>query len=208
MVTPSSPKFENLFPFLPSATSNLFSAGLISTGPLNNGFIKGDYLPSEHNHISGMYYVAKASQLVSYDPRQLLPQWEASVPLNIRMYCGAWTWTPNSTWVNDVRMGYAYLDNKTISADANILPYKPYPTGYSFNTGVTNPLYGGLPQIQIGGFSGYLGAGHHTSARGPEGEADFVDNVSYLRGRHVLSSGSSTCAAFMTMIRITKRMVW
>ncbi len=189
VVSPSSPTVENLFPFLPSATSNNFTAGLVSTGPLNNGFIKGDYVLNDHNHISGMYFVAKANQLVSYDPRQLLPQWEANVPLDIQMYGGAWTWTPNSTWVNDVRMGYAYLYNKTIAADANILPSNPYPTGYSFNTGVTNPIYGGLPEIQIGGFSGYLGAGHHTSARGPEGEVDFVDNVSYLRGKHALKFG-------------------
>jgi hypothetical protein len=189
VVSPSSPTVENLFPYLPSATSNNYTAGLVSTGPLNNGLIKGDYILNDHNHISGMYFVANADQLVSYDPRQLLPQWEASVPIDIQMFSGAWTWTSNSNWVNDVRMGYAYLFNKTVSADANILPSNPYPKGYSFNTGVTNPIYGGLPEIQIGGFSGYLGAGHHTSARGPEGEADFVDNVSYLRGKHAFRFG-------------------
>jgi hypothetical protein len=188
-VAPGSPSFENLFPYLPSATSNLFAPGLITTGPLNNGFFKGDYVVSERNHISGMYYVSKENQQVSYATGQLLPQWEANVPADVQMYDGAWTWTPNSTWVNDVRMGYAYLFNQTISADVDLLPFKPYPTGYGFNTGVTNPLYGGLPEIQIAGFTGYLGAGKRTGSRGPEGEVDFVDNVSYLRGKHAFKFG-------------------
>src|SRR5579872_1375932 len=56
VVTPSSSTVENLFPYLSSATSNLFSPGLLTTGPLNNGFIKGDYIINQKNHVSGMYY--------------------------------------------------------------------------------------------------------------------------------------------------------
>jgi len=57
------------------------------------------------------------------------------------------------------------------------------------NTGVTNPLYGGMPQIQINGFKGYLGSGNKTSVRGPEGEIDFVDHVSYLRASTLFKFG-------------------
>ena len=189
VVTPSSATTENLFPFLPSTTSNLFSPGLITTGPLNNGFVKGDYILGQHNHVSGMYYASKASQLVSYLPGQLLPQWEATVPADAQMYSGAWTWTPSSTWVNDFRGGYAFVHNQTISSDVGMIPSKPYPTGYGFNTGVTNPLYGGLPEIDISSFTGYLGAGKRTGVRGPEGTLDFVDDVSYLRGKHAFKFG-------------------
>ena len=189
MVTPASATNENLFPFLASTTSNTFAPGLVTTGPLNNGFIKGDYVLGQHNHVSGMYYVSKASQLVSYATGQLLPQWEATVPADAQMYSGAWTWTPSSTWVNDFRGGYAFVHNQTISSDVGMIPSNPYPSGYGFNTGVTNPLYGGLPEIDISSFTGYLGAGKRTGVRGPEGTVDFVDNVSYLRGKHAFKFG-------------------
>ena len=104
-------------------------------------------MAGQHNHVSGMYYVSKAEQLVSYATGQLLPQWRATVPANAEMYNGAWTWTPNSRWVNDVRGGYAFVHNQTISSDVAMVPANPWPSGYGFNTGVTNPLYGGLPEL-------------------------------------------------------------
>jgi TonB dependent receptor len=81
------------------------------------------------------------------------------------------------------------LRAQTVSGDVNKLPSSPWPTGYGFNTGVTNPLYGGLPEIDIGGFTGYLGAGRRTGWRGPEGNVSFVDSVSYLRGKHAFKFG-------------------
>jgi hypothetical protein len=188
VVSPSSATVENLFPFNPNASNN-FSPNLVTTGPLNNGFIKGDYVLGQHNHVSGLYFVSKSYQHVGYDNRQLLPQWEANVPSSVQMFEGSWTWTPNSTWVNDARAGYSYLHAQTISADVNSIPASPWPQGYGFNTGVSNPLYGGLPLIQFSDFNSYLGAGRRTGVRGPEGNASFVDTVSYLRGKHAFKFG-------------------
>jgi len=188
---PSSATFENLFPFNPNPSTS-FAPGLITTGPLNNGFIKGDYILGQHSHVSAMYYVSKTTQLVSYLPGQLEPQWRGIVPANAQMFNAAWTWTPGSTWVNDLRGGYAYVHNQTISADVNMNPSDPWPSGYGFNTGVNvkaNPQFGGLPQIDISGFTGYLGAGKRTGVRGPEGTVNIVDSVSHLRGKHAFKFG-------------------
>jgi hypothetical protein len=60
------------------------------------------------------------------------------------------------------------------------------------NTGVdvaNNPFYGGLPQITFTGFSGYLGEGSRQSHRGPEGDVNLVETVSYLRGKHAFKFG-------------------
>ena len=57
------------------------------------------------------------------------------------------------------------------------------------NTGVTNPLYGGLPTISVSGFSGSLGAGLIASSRGPEGDMALVETVSYLHGKHAFKFG-------------------
>ena len=187
---PASSTFENLFPFTTNTnTAGNFAPGLITTGPLNNGFIKGDYVLGPHHHVSGFYFVSKSYQHVGYDNRQLLPQWQANVPSNVQMFNGAWTWTPGSAWVNDARAGYSYLRAQTLSGDVGMIPANAWPTGYGLNTGVTNPLYGGLPEIDIGGFQSYLGAGRRTGWRGPEGNASFVDSVSYLRGKHAFKFG-------------------
>jgi hypothetical protein len=188
VVAPASSTFENLFPTNAAQSTN-FAPGLTTTGPLNNGFVKGDYALGPHHHLSGFYFVSKSFQHVGYANGQLSSDWQANVPSTVQMFNGAWTWAPNSTWVNDARAGYSYLHALTISGDVGKIPANPWPNGYGFNTGVTNPLYGGLPEIDIGGFTGYLGAGRRTGVRGPEGNASFVDSVSYLRGKHAFKFG-------------------
>ena len=193
---PASPTFENLFPF--SATGN-FAPNLVSLGPLNNGLVKVDYAPSQKNHFTGFFYTAKAFQVTNYSNGQLEQQWTGNVPTTVEAYAGSWTWTPNSNWVNDMRAGYDYMFAQTTSGDINLFTQPSWPNGYGFNSGVTaaqGSLYGGLPQIQIGGFSGYLGAGGQSGIRGPDGEASFIDNVSYLRGKHSFKFGFQ----FMDMV--------
>ena len=108
-----------------------------------------------------------------------------------QQYSGDWTWTPNSTWVNDFRLGYVFIRNITrIAGDDNLLPSNPWPNGYGMNTGVTNPLYGGFPSVKFTSFTGSLGGGGtRTSRRGPQGDVDLVDSVSYLRGKHAFKFG-------------------
>ena len=195
---PGSSSFQNLFPF---STTGTIQPGLTTLGPLNNGFIKADYAISSHHHISGLYYVSKSYQTVTYATSGIqgqLPsplgatQWEANVPSNVQLYDGSWTWTPSSNWVNDFRAGYDYIDSQTVSGDRNLFTQPAWPNGYGFNSGVTqaaSPLYGGLPQIIIQSFTGYLGAGRRTGVRGPDGDASFVDNVSWLRGKHAFKFG-------------------
>ena len=90
--------------------------------------------------------------------------------------------------MNDFRLGYIYAINNTIDPDQNI-PSNPWPTGYGMNTGVTNPLYAGLPLITIGSFSplGFLNG--RPSSGGAQGDVNLVDNVSYLRGKHAFKFG-------------------
>ena len=184
---------ENLFPFSANTnTSGNFAPGLVSTGPLNNGLIKVDYALSQHNHLNGFFYISKSFQITNYNNGQLEQQWTGNVPTTVEMYTGSWTWTPNSTWVNDVRAGYDYMFARTAAGDANLFTQGAFPAGYGFNSGVTaaqNPLFGGLPQIVISSFTGYLGAGGQSGFRGPDGQASFIDNVSYLHGKHSFKFG-------------------
>jgi len=184
-VTPASSTVENIFPFTQTtATGSNFAPGTPSGTPLNNGMIKGDWVISPKHHLDGMYYISKSTQYTG----ALLPQWDTNVVLDTHTYDVNWTWTPNSAIVNDARFGYAYLDDQTLYGDANLLPSNPWPNGYSLPTGVTNPLFGGLPTIAITGFTS-LGSGARVGVRGPDGTVDFKDNVSYLRGAHTFKAG-------------------
>ena len=186
VVSPVSPTFENIFPFTQTTvTTSNYAPGTPSTTPLNNGMIKGDWAISPHHHLDGMYFVSKATQING----SLEPIWDGDIVLDTQTYDANWTWTPNSTIVNDFRFGYAYLNDQTLYGDANLLPSNPWPNGYGLPTGVTNPLFGGLPTIAItGGFTS-LGNGSRTGVRGPDGTLDFKDSVSYLRGKHALKAG-------------------
>ena len=55
-------------------------------------------------------------------------------------YAGAWTWTPNSTWVNDLRGGAAPNSGNSVAADTAVTPANAYTgvgSGYGVNTGAT-----------------------------------------------------------------------
>jgi len=184
VVSAGSSTVENVLPFNATASNN-YESGLISTGPLNNGILKGDYAAGPHQHFSGTYFVSKVQQLGASN---LLPAWNVVYPLTGQVFEGNWTWTPNSTLVNVVRGGYSYTRDVRFSEDHNLNPAAPWPNGYGINTGVTNPLFFGLPQILITGFSGEPGY-NSANLRGPEGEEDFHDDVSYLHGTHAFKFG-------------------
>ena len=187
VVTPSSSAVENLYPF---NTTGSFTPGLETTGPLNNGIFKADYVPGAKHHISGVFFRTRADQLVNTAAGQLLPQWRNGVIDRVDFSTVAWTWIPNSTWVNDLRWGLAYFKNATTVLDGNVNPAANWPTGYGINTGVTNPTYFGMPFITITGFTSQLGIGNNEpTVRGPEGNWSIIDNVSYLRGKHSFKFG-------------------
>ncbi len=61
------------------------------------------------------------------------------------------------------------------------------PTGYDINTGVINPLYYGFPTIAVSGFTP-LG-GNWPKIVGPNQNVEFLDHISYLKGKHAFKFG-------------------
>jgi hypothetical protein len=185
--------FENVFPFVTTAPvankAVTYAPGLITQNPIHNGIAKLDYNINAANHLSGMYFVGYAQSTVQTNQNQLFPQWQNAQESKIQDYNGSWVWTPNSSWVNEFRGGYAQNFLKAAAVDENVNDANTWPTGYGMNTGVTNPQYGGFPQITIKGFNGFLGMGPQRGIRGPAGTIDLVDHVSYLRGKHAFKFG-------------------
>jgi hypothetical protein len=188
-VSPATSTFENIFPFNScgsSAACNTFSPGIDSDLPLNNGLFKGDYVLGARNHISGTFYESKSTQ---YSAGSAVVFNSGTIATQLaKQISGDWTWTPTSSMVNDFRLGYIYVVNNTIDPDTAI-PSDPWPQGYGMPTGVTNPLYSGLPLITIGSFSplGFLNG--RPSHGGAQGDVNLVETVSYLRGKHAFKVG-------------------
>lgn len=205
-VAPASSTFENMFPFVTTAPTGgntvTFAPGLTTTNPFYNGLAKIDYNINEHHHLNGLFFYSAAHSLVQNNANQLFSYWEGNQNTSAHDYALTEVWTPGSNWVNEIRGGYAYLNYRSIPEDASVNAGSPWglspsgvPTGYGIPTGVapiapiTNSITGGSPQIQITGFSGYLGEGKTVGHRGPEGTVDVRDDVSFLHGQHAFKFG-------------------
>ena len=161
------PRFENIFPYITSQTAtNNYLPNVTTQTPLNNGIFKSDYAISAHHHLSGTAFISKSAgdawgvTATTAPPILGVPQWYnvigsmgppwSTVFTNdAQQYSGDWTWTPNSSWVNDFRLGYVFINDARVAGDSNLLPSSPWPNGYGMNTGVTNPLFGGPPGAHV-----------------------------------------------------------
>jgi hypothetical protein len=188
VVSPASSTFENVYPFV-GTTSNLFAPGLPTSIPLNNGIAKIDYSLGPHHHLNGVFYDSRGTAIAVDKPGELEPQWELQQTTHINMDTVSWTWAPSSNWVNELRGGYAFLHQILNPVEGFKVTTNPWPSGYGFNAGQSNPLYAGMPEIDLSGFTGFTGLGQRTLIFGPEGTFNVRDNVSYLRGTHAFKFG-------------------
>ena len=169
------------------ADPTLITFGLPNNVSADNAVGKIDYHITQSHIFSGRYFFGNNSGTVS-DASQLQPQWLTQIHTRAQVLGTNWTWIPNSTWVNEVRFGYNRLYQPTFTADHN----KPA-SSYGINTGVTNPLYGGLPRINIAPFYIFpqeLGGFNWPKIQGPDTRFQLVDHVSYIRGKHALKFGA------------------
>ena len=157
---------------------------LSNTSRSDNGLVKVDYHVNEKNVINGYYFIGQNNGTWNDSTAQLAPNWESLLYVRSQIGSGGWVWTPNSRWVNEFRTGYARFTQTFYSADHNIPASK-----YGINTGVTNPLFGGFPILFFPiDFNGDLGESWPKLV-GPDHVIDFVDHVSYLRGKHAFKFG-------------------
>jgi carboxypeptidase family protein/TonB-dependent receptor-like protein len=185
VVSPASSTFENVFAYNPT-TSTVFYPGNPASQPLNNGLAKVDWNVNQRNHISGFYYDSRAD---STGGTSLQPYWTTLGISKTKEYSGGWTWTPNSAWVNELRAGWAGALGDQEPADVNKLPSDPWPAGYSTNTGVTKREYGGFPVVTFTSGLQNLGVSAKAGIRGPQGQLNIRDSVSYLSGNHSFKFG-------------------
>ncbi|HVS87046.1 MAG TPA: TonB-dependent receptor [Candidatus Acidoferrum sp.] len=185
MIVPGSS--VGLFPVNMATTvpgSDTVFPNLTNTSRADNGLVKLDYHVGEHNVINGYYFIGQNNGTWNDATPQLAPNWESLLYVRAQLGSGGWVWTPNSRWVNEFRGGYGRYTQSFYSADHTTPASK-----YGINTGVTKPFFGGFPIIFFPiDFNGQLGEGWPKLV-GPDSVYDFVDHVSYLRGKHAFKFG-------------------
>ncbi|HEX9112394.1 MAG TPA: carboxypeptidase-like regulatory domain-containing protein [Terriglobales bacterium] len=176
------------FPINTSTSPNSsIDFGLPNTVTSDNAVGKVDYHLNEKNTLSSMYFFGNNSGTVS-DASQVQTKWLTQIHTRAQVFGENWTYVPNARWVNEARFGYNRLYQPTFVNDhtTNIQ------TTYGLNTGVTNPLYGGVPRISV--FPNYifpqeLGGFNWPKVQGPDIRFQFIDHVSYTVGKHAMKFG-------------------
>jgi hypothetical protein len=185
-VSPLSLRIATLFPSNPG--TNPQGPGSIATGFPNtnrgdNGLMKVDYRIGQNHALSSQYFIGDSLQ-TEQDQPVLSRQWESQASTRAQVIGANWLWTPNAYWVNEAKFGYNRLTQLLLTADSNVTP-----TTYGINTGVTNPLNFGMPQITVNGFTSTGGNSGWPQLLQPAQAFQFTDNISYALGKHAIRFG-------------------
>ena len=169
----------------PAGTTTI-NFGLPNTVGSDNAVGKVDYHVNDRNTVSGRYFYGDNNGTVS-DASQLQTKWLTAIHTRAQVFGVNWTYVPNSQWVNEARFGYNRLYQPTFTNDHNMPA-----SAYGLDTGVTNPLYFGLPRINIAPFYIFpqeLGGFNWPKVQGPDTRVQFVDHVSRIFGKHAVKFG-------------------
>jgi len=163
--------------------------GLVAQSQIDSGLGKVNYHLNDKNSLSAMYYISPGwgpfvdspgSQYLAYQATQ---QYARSMA-----FAGNWTYTPNATVVNEVRVGYSHYYQTFFSGDAT-----QNPANYNFNgatyhvyTGQANPLNYGMTDINTGDVNF---GGSWPKIVGPDGVMQLTDHISVLKGNHSFKFG-------------------
>jgi len=171
--------------YTPNASQGTFvTLNFPNENSSKNAIGKVDYHINDHNALSGSYFFGNDT-IVGMDFFELLAQFRTKVHSRAQTAAGHWAWTPSSSLANELRFGFTHYTLQIVPDDTTF-PYK-------IDTGISNPLLRGIPDIRIGlggGFFSQLGAFHNfPKIVGPDKVYDVIDQVSYLRGKHAFKFG-------------------
>jgi hypothetical protein len=187
--------YPGLFPVNDGNNSlgpNWFVPGFSDNNQIDAGLAKIDYHLSDHHSISGSYFISPGNGL--FHGANPVSQLGLLQHLRAQDFAGNWTWTPNSTWVNEVRVGYAHYYQTFFSPD-----HTDDPANYSYNgstyhiyTGQTDPINFGFPGLSFNNqtnLAKFGMSGGFVKIVGPDSQLTILDHISYLRGKHAFKFG-------------------
>jgi hypothetical protein len=176
-----------LFPDV--GTGNTYLSTFPTTNTSDNGVGKLDFHPNDKNSFSGMFFYGHYNSLGEDHPFAQAQSTDTA-PIRALSITSSWVYTPNSTVVNELRFGYDRVSFDFINVDVG----SPA-SSYGLNTGITNPLAGGLPSVTIAPSFGLGGtpilgtAFNRPQYFTPNPYYDIQDSISLLSGKHSIKIG-------------------
>jgi len=193
-LNPLSLKLLPLFGSTNSPTGTEFTS-FPATNKSDNVLAKIDYTINSHHTLSGSYFFGNDDAVTQDFFLITQPYWLSTFKIRTMATAGRWTWTPSSRWVNEARFGFVRYTRPIGPVDQNVPA-----THYGINTGVTNPLALGMPTINVSGFGQLGGFRAWPADLGPDNNFDFLDQISYLRGKHAFKFGGEIRYARMATL--------
>ncbi len=182
---PLSPLSLNLLQYYGTNNNptNAITIGFPDIFAINNVVGKVDYHPSDHHAFTSSYFFGDGNA-VGEDSAYTQQIFDTIGRMHAQLLATSWTWTPNSIWVNDARVGWNHYLRNTQTGD-----YLTPPSAYGLNTGVTDPQLQGFPLVSVNGMTSLGGGNKSPRNFGPGNDYDVVDHVSYLHGKHAFKFG-------------------
>ena len=184
------PNNSGLFPRNPGFTTNtsdplLINYNFANTDRGDNVVAKMDYYLNPKNVISARFIYANTS-LVEEDAFPLAQQWLSTTQPTTQIFGVNWVYTPNSTWVNELRFSYSRFNERINPGDTDMTA-----ADYGLNTGVTDPRLNGLPRINADRHNfNYLGGNSSWPLWTYPTQTEVIsDTVSRVSGKHNIRFG-------------------
>jgi hypothetical protein len=171
-----------------TGTSNSFLSTFPTVNTSDNGVGKLDYHANDKNSFNGMFFYGHYNS-TGEDHSFVSQNATDNAPIRSMTITSSWVYTPSSNVVNEARFGYDRVTFDFVNIDVNTPA-----SAYGINTGVTNPLAGGLPSIVITGFGNggtpVVGtAFNRPQYFTPNPYWDIQDSVSVQHGKHSVKVG-------------------
>ncbi len=172
----------------PTGASNSFLSTFPTINTSDNGVGKLDYHMNDKNSFNGMFFYGHYNSL-GEDHSFVSQNATDNAPIRTTSITASWVYTPSSTVVNEARFGYDRVSFQFSNVDVGVPA-----SSYGIDTGVTNPLAGGLPSIVISGFGNggtpVVGtAFNRPQYFTPNPYWDVQDSVSIQKGKHSIKIG-------------------
>lgn len=186
-----------------TTTNTSPSTSFPQTGGSDNFLGKIDYHLSDHHSLSGSYFFARYHEYADASATMTQPYWDEILSVRSQDVRVVEIWTPNSSWLNEARIGWDHDSRPVTEADCAANGSTNDPLGLNSKPGqFGSPVYStafglvsgapacGIPTIK------FTGSGAPTATLGFgnnrlnfESDWQGADTVSYTRGKHQFKFG-------------------